>query len=213
VKFSAVLAGKRNEEPASFRFYGTEVATLLVPLSDGEELEAEGEALRLAKAKGADGGSSVYGRFHRAAVLVAGCKDPDSSPEKRTPTFDGGIPQVLSMDPDETAMLFERHQLMQEMVSPSRRRMSVNELFALAKKLVEEDERDPFAFARFSRVTQLTLVRFMASLLRLSHVFSSSPGGSSGIEGKVTTESVNPSPSQRDASSSPTTTPPTGEKP
>lgn len=210
MKFSLVAKGTRAEQAASFKHYGADVATILRPLSAAEEIDADADAIKIAKTKGAEAnvGSPVFMMARMAAILLRGCVDPESPADARTPTFDGGVPQILELDPDTLAHLYERHQLHQEQVSPTYLQATVSELFREARKLSEDD--DPLAFARYARDFQLKLARFMAVLLRSARVFNSSSGKSATSAVSASSEEKTPSPSA-ESSKSPTTSKATPE--
>lgn len=179
MKFSQIAKGKRAERPTKFRYGGEDVATLLVPLSAGDEMAVDEAAIKIAKVRGAEvsDASPVYRRALMMATLHLGCVDPDSPPDARTPTFDVGIDQLLELDPDTLAHLYEEHQLHQELVAPNYRQATVPELVRMCKE-VAASEQDPFRWFRYSRGMQSSCARFMASLLQSLHALNTSSGAS-----------------------------------
>lgn len=168
MKFSTVVKGKKAERPATYRLYEQEVAVVLQPLSALEEIDVASSAMAFAKAKDAEpkSGDPVYEAAYMARALMLSCMDTDSPPAAREPHFDGGIEQVLALDPDSLAMLYEQQRLWQEECSPSIRTMSPVELFAAVKKVAEDDGPLASAFyGRLSHLTRLTLLRFTGAQL------------------------------------------------
>lgn len=175
MKFSEVFRGTRAERRIVFSFYGHETPILLRPLSALEESDAAAYAVKTATGKGttAAAGDSVYDAAYAAQTLSLACLDADSPTAARTPFFDGGPDQVLrELDADTIGALFADHQIWQERCSPALRVQTAGDLFALAKKVAEDD--DPLVFARMSQRTQWSLLRFSAALLVHSQVLKSS---------------------------------------
>lgn len=208
MKFSLVSKGARAEQASSFRFRNEEVLVLFRPLTLAEEMAAETEAIRACKTAGAEPkpGTPIYEAARMAAILVAGCLDPDSPPGARTSLFDGGSDQVCAdLDTDTIGLLYGQHQAWQEQCSPSYRQKTDGQLFTLAKQLAEDAETDPLAYWRQSPKTQLSLLHFMGALLRRSLVSSSTPGGSS--DSSPTRSGGEPSPPSPPEASSNSPTP------
>lgn len=206
MKFSLIAKGTKAEESATFRYYDKDVAILIRPLSQLEEIDVIAAALKTCKEKGAEGkpGNAIYEAVRMAATLAVACLDPDSPPGARQSVFDLGAEQVLAeLDTDTIAQLAERQDRWQEQCSPSFRHKTVKELFEMARKL-GEDEHDPLAFARLSPNTQLVLARFMAALLRQSRASSSSPTSPFSRSATTSESSETESPKEESQSDSPT---------
>jgi hypothetical protein len=175
MKFSTIVKGKKAERLTTYRLFGQDVQVIVQPLSALEEIDVASTAMAFAKSKDAEpkAGDPVYEAAFMARALILACMDPESSPAAREPHFDGGtIEQVLSLDPDSLAMLFEQQRLWQEECSPSIRTMSPAELFAAVKRVAEDDGPLASAFyGRLSHHTRLTLLRFTgAQLLKLQEL-------------------------------------------
>lgn len=212
MKFSQVILGTRAEKAIAFEAGGKTRTALVRPLSLAEEIDADAEAIKLSKRKGAEAvaGNTVFESYRMMAVVACAILDEDSPPAARERYFDGGIEQVATLTPDVIAHLHQLQQAWQEECSPSFTHKTTADLFVLVRKLVE-DEHDPLVFARVSVKTQWTLLPFMARLLRPlleANTFS----GSSSETPPTRPESDRPpesSPSESVAPSPATTTAPT----
>jgi hypothetical protein len=208
LKFSQVALGTRAEQKTKFLYDGKEQSIVIRPLSQAEEIDVESDAIRAAKAKGAEAvpGNPIYEATRMMAVIEKAILDPDSPAQAREPYFDGGVTQIGEMlDTDTIAHLHALQQAWQEECSPSFRHKTSAELLKIAHTL-SEDEHDPLAFARYSLKTQWSLGPFMARLLRGSPVFSSFSGSNSAPSPDSTASAPSPTSDPRDTSNSPTAT-------
>lgn len=171
MKFSTVARGTRATAPIRVG----EQAALVRPLSAGEEMDVVAEAIRRAKARGApaEPRQPIYEAALMAATLATAVVDADAPAE---PFFPGGADDVLTLDPEQLATLYEQQARWQEECSPTFRQRSVTELFAIAKELSEDD--GPLVYERLPRTTRRVCMLFMAGLLR-SSLASNSPSSSS----------------------------------
>jgi hypothetical protein len=183
MRFSDVIRGTSAECTTHYESRGKRVEVLLRPLDANEEMDVVASAIKHCKARGADAvaGNPIYEAGIMAASLAIAVLDPDSPEEARAPHFDKGDSQVLQLDTDTIATLYEQQMQWQEETSPSLKAKSVGELFDIARKLVEQD--DPLVYARLSPRTRWDLQRTTAALLLESHVLKPSPTSSSSSDG------------------------------
>lgn len=222
MKFSSAIRGKRAEKPASFTdlVESEKVHTFaLRPLTAMEEIDAVAMAIAVSKQKGSapEPGKAIYDETLMAAIVAASCVDVESPAESREAFFPGGYTQILeSLDGDTIASLHEQQGILQEEASPSFRNVSVGELYAIAKELVEGVENNlPFdqlmrICLRLSPKTRLTLLLFMAAQLRQLPAFKP-PSSSPSEPGPASPKLINSDEEKSSDKLEPSEKPPTGE--
>ena len=174
MKFSQLAKGIRAEKQVSFRYGGKDIPTLLRPLTQGEEIDVIAKASKAAQRDGVKEpkpGDPIYEAHAMAETLALACLDPDSPADARMPTFDGGPKDLLDMDRDAVAMLFEQQAMWQQECSPAIHTTGTKDLFKLAEEVSEQG--DPFAYAALPLVTRWLLQRFTAALLCNSPAYKS----------------------------------------
>lgn len=138
------------------------------PLSTAEEVEALSAARAYAVEQGLaepKEGQPVYDLAVQAHVVRLACVDHESPADRPAPFFDT-IEQVLSLDRDRLALLYEAQVAWQEQCSPRRTTLSPTEYAVLVYQLAEEETpgADPF-FEKLPRATLVSLLRTMARQL------------------------------------------------
>lgn len=181
MKLSQMMQGKKAEsEPVEVVGFGFTV--LCVPLTATEYGNACVFARERAKAKGAENpenGDPVYDLALMAAVLVAGCVDPDSPPDARAKSFES-VDEILdAMHPEHVVYLHEHHERWQDETSPNHRKLSGEALFDKVREVTGADGLA--GFMRLSPSTRWHFVRSMGlTLLGLLEVKSTPSSPSSG---------------------------------
>lgn len=214
MKFGRIAAGTRQTKPVPFEAGGQKYTPAVRALSAMEEIDVEAAAIAVCLEKKAEPkqGSPIYTRARAFAVLARAYLDPDTlalpTPE---PFFEFGADAIGELDPETVAYLHEMQDAWQEEVSPGFHHKTTSELLDIVRKLAE-DEHDPLEFGRLSAFTRLTLVPFMAKLLRASPVLNSSPGGDSAPSTSASSSAAPTAPAPTTSlpasSTSPTTTTP-----
>lgn len=183
MKLSQMMRGKRAEsEPVEVVGFGFTV--LCVPLTAAEYGDACVFARDRAKAKGSENpgdGDPVYDLALMAAILVAGCVDPDSPAEARTKSFES-VDEILdAMHPEHVVYLHEHHERWQDETSPNHRKLSGEALFDKVREVTGADGLA--GFMRLSPSTRWSFVRSMGltllGLLEVKSMSSSLSGDSS----------------------------------
>lgn len=168
MRFSQAQLGIRAERPIEFEIRGAPCSFAIRPLSGSEEASVLSRATEYAKAKGADKaepGNAIFDLALMMNSLAVACVDTDSPPEARTPFWDGGASQVESnLDTEQITFLYARYELWQSECSPSRGKVSSEELVKLLVEMAGSDGNYDF-LARMRLGTLASCLHITAQLL------------------------------------------------
>lgn len=166
MKFSQLVRGIREERdvtlPGVSKPDGTPVTFRVRPLTGTEELDVVAGAIAHAKAKGVTdpkAGDELFDLGRMVHALARASVDPDSPKDARTPFFDGGVEQVLSLHVEVITYLYEQQELHQAQCGPQQGKLSADDLFAAASEVA-----GPAGEASFFRMSPLTRWIFTRSL-------------------------------------------------
>jgi hypothetical protein len=156
-------------------------------LTSDEEMAAQAAAHKLAKARGLDDpkeGQPVFDLALMAYVVLTAAIDHDSAPAHPQPFFDT-IDQVLSLDRDRLALLYEAQEAFQQEVSPRQLTFTTAEYISLISLAAngEAADTDPF-FAKLPRATLVNLLRITARQLAASQTHKSPSSSSTSTVGE-----------------------------
>lgn len=163
MKFSTAIQGTRAEKLVEYPGHDT-VKLALRPLTGAEVSQSYTLAADYARERKESPETPLFRLAQMAAVLSIACLDHESTP--RTPFFDGGFDQVMGLDYEVIAYLYEHHERWQTACSPYTTNLPFSELVSLIDTEVAQSD-DRF-FMRLAPNMRWNFVHILASLVASS---------------------------------------------
>ncbi len=186
MKFSAAIQGTRAERLVEYPGHDT-VKLALRPLTGAEVSQSYTLAADYARERKESPETPLFRLAQMAAVLSIACLDHESTP--RAPFFDGGFEQVMNLDYEVIAYLYEHHERWQTACSPYATRIAFSDLISMIDAEVAQSD-DRF-FTRLAPDVRWNFSHILAGLVagspeaRLLASSLSSDGGESSSEASV----------------------------
>jgi hypothetical protein len=167
VRYSAIVRGTRETHPYEFALADGTIAKCAFRALLGRELASVlTDAKAFASARNAPEQSDdnpIYQLGIWVYTLVLGCVDVESADQ--APFFDEGADQVLTLDVDRIALLYERQQAWQDDCAPLPKRMSGEEYMRKLLEVAASEEGDDAPFEKLPRVLLESFARTTAKQL------------------------------------------------
>lgn len=189
MKFRDMEKGAAAERPVGIPCFDkkgepAELASIVAPLEGDDETLALAFAIAHASRNGVKDpkeGDPLYDVGYQAQIVASAYRDPDvGSPGQRPPTFEGGAPEVLAGLTRETiTFLYAQFEDWADTCSPTRRKLSDDELMKAIRMIAAEGDDGLRFFARCGPALRWSLLRTTARQLVASLEAKSSYGTAS----------------------------------